>query len=128
MNAQPAEAITESAEPTTAFEEVTADIRADILSLLETYPYLGYTMIQVGIGPAKPPKLWKPILEQLVEEGVILKQTVPVTSGRGRDITRTVYHRDTMPWPPVTVAQLTIAEDLAGIEAEPDADYNFPAE
>lgn len=106
MNTQPAEANSEPTEPTSAFEEVTADIKADILSLLETYPYLGYTMIQVGIGPAKPPKLWKPILESLVEDAIILERTISVVSGRGRNITRTVYHRREMPWPPVTIGDV----------------------
>lgn len=95
--AQPIEA-----EPTNQMDEVVADVRADILSLFDTFPYISSTMIQVGIGPSKPPKLWRPVLEQLVKDGILLERMISVTTPKNRNITRTVYHPMTMPWPPVS--------------------------
>jgi len=46
-------------------------IREKILHLLSIYPKMSPTMLQGALGPQTKPIHWKPILEQLIEEGVI---------------------------------------------------------
>lgn len=89
-----------------AMDEVVADTRAKILNIMETYPYVSSMMIQVSLGPACPPKLWRPILEDMVKEAELCLKTESVLTAKGRALTREIYHKPTMPYPPVTLRQL----------------------
>jgi len=48
-------------------------LRVKILHLLSIYPIISPTMLQGGLGPAKKPILWRPVLEQLKEEGLVVE-------------------------------------------------------
>lgn len=76
------------------------DQRLKILHLLETFPYISRAMIQVGLGPALPPKLWDPILANLVETHEVSFVEVNVTTPSGRALVKGIYHLPTYPYPP----------------------------
>lgn len=56
--------------------ETTSYIRKRILHVLSIYPKLSHSMLQVGIGTALSPKMWRPILDDLIEEGAIQEDTI----------------------------------------------------
>lgn len=60
-------------------------IRAKIIHTLSIWPKLSPSMLQVGIGTALSPKLWHPILNQLISEGVVVRDELPAKSAAGRD-------------------------------------------
>lgn len=60
-----------------------------ILHTLKIYPKLSASMLQVGIGTALPPKIWRPILDKLEKSGRIKQYDVGAVSPSGRDQT---YH------------------------------------
>lgn len=45
--------------------------RDRILKTLTVFPELSLSMLHTGIGPSLPSKVWKPVLMQMVEEGVV---------------------------------------------------------
>ncbi len=49
------------------------DIAAKIVHILGIYPIISPTMLQGALGPALKPALWRPILAQLVEDGVVIE-------------------------------------------------------
>lgn len=63
-----------------------ADLRARMLFYLTIYPKMSPTMMQVALGPSTRAHVWKPILDQLIEEGLVWKHQVrpktPPPSGR----------------------------------------------
>lgn len=91
-----------------AVESLAHDVRAKILFLLETYPFISRSMIQVGLSPALPPKLWDPILQSLVTEGSVIYVEVQATNPGNRTLVKGVYHLPKYQYPPET--QLTMAE------------------
>lgn len=50
------------------------DIRAKILHILSIYPVISPTMLQAGLGGGWRPKMWHPVLDTLIEEGVIIRE------------------------------------------------------
>ena len=60
-------------------------IRAKILHTLAVYPYLSASMLQVGIGTAISPKIWHPVKDALLREGLIIQEEIRTRSSVGRD-------------------------------------------
>lgn len=52
--------------------------REKIIHVLSIYPRLSNSMLQVGVGTGIPPQLWKPILQSLIKEGVIIESSLSV--------------------------------------------------
>lgn len=72
------------------FLEATTDVvKQKILHVLKIYPKISPSMLQVGIGTALPPKIWRPVYEDMLKEGTIKLETVGSSSPSGRDQT---YH------------------------------------
>lgn len=70
------------------FIETTDDIiRERILYVLSIWPKISPTMLQVGIGTALSPKMWRPIFEKLITEGKIQQTVSSSKSPAGRDQT-----------------------------------------
>jgi hypothetical protein len=65
-----------------AVKKVLAD---KIVHALTVWPVLSPSMLQVGIGTSVSPKLWHPILEQLIKDGVVKREEVRAKSPLGRD-------------------------------------------
>lgn len=60
------------------------EIREKIIHLLKIYPIISPTMLQGGLGPYVKPKVWRPILEQLVQEGIVEQTQETLLSPGGR--------------------------------------------
>lgn len=71
--------------------EVNVDLwlRDKIIHVLSLYPYLSQTMLQVGIGPSIPPKVWKPLLERLITEKVVSREQFQADTPEGQTRTYT---------------------------------------
>lgn len=65
------------------------DTKDRIINTLTVYKRLSPSMLQIGIGPSLSPKIWRPILEQLIADGKVKQEeeihTLP--SGRVRSYT-----------------------------------------
>lgn len=80
-------------------EDYSQILREKILFGLKVYPYLMPTMMQVFLGTSTPTKVWKPILEGLITEGLVGRQEVVLTSPYERIQTYTILHLTTNPYP-----------------------------
>jgi hypothetical protein len=60
-----------------------SDIKLRIIAVLQIYPKLNASMLQVGIGPHIKPQKWRPALEALVSEGVVERTYFPMTTPGG---------------------------------------------
>lgn len=68
----------------------TEEIRDKIKHTLTIYPRLSMTMLQVGIGTYIGPNVWKPILFQMIEDKIVLREHVSAETPKGRMQTYTV--------------------------------------
>lgn len=62
----------------------TEEIKEKIVHLLKIYPVISPTMLQGGLGPYVKPKDWRPILEELVNQGVVVMYQETHLSPGGR--------------------------------------------
>jgi hypothetical protein len=95
-------------EPTESAMLVNLDGAADqmrrkILILLETYPYISRPMVQVGLGPATPPKLWDPVLSYMLTHGEVMERSMEIAGVDGRQMTKQIFHLPKFPFPPQTI-------------------------
>lgn len=67
-------------------------IRARILHTLDIFPALSGSMIHIGLGTSTPTSLWRPILENLVADGIVVKLEVASRTPLDRNQTYTLYH------------------------------------
>ena len=75
----------EIAETLDEATELAADeIRTKILHLLSIYPVISPTMLQGGLGPSVRPVHWRPVLEQLEDEGIVIKEQDSMQTPTGR--------------------------------------------
>jgi len=58
--------------------------RQRIINTLEIYPKVSPSMLQAAIGPHNKPQFWRPILESLIEEGIVTRDQKSHRSERGR--------------------------------------------
>ncbi len=115
--------MSDTSQPDVDVSAAVEDVRIKILHNLEVYPYLSRAMIQTGLGPAMPPRLWDPVLEDLIIRGEIMVVEKTVTSPGGRALTKQIYHLPTYPYPPVGLAEL---HGIDAIHATIDQAPNHP--
>jgi hypothetical protein len=72
-------------------------MRAKILHTLSIWPYLNPSMLQVGIGTAVSPRIWHPVKEALIKEGLIVQEEIRARSHVGRDQVYTILRLSTAP-------------------------------
>jgi hypothetical protein len=73
--------------------EVISELRTKILHVLEIFPFLSGSMIHMAIGTSTATKLWKPIVEGLVQDGTVVQSNrsyLHPVSGRLQPYT--IYH------------------------------------
>ena len=58
-----------------------------IVHILTVYPMISPSMLQIGLGPAVSPSIWKPILEGLIESGTVIRTNVLAETPSGRQNT-----------------------------------------
>ena len=61
-----------------------ASFRDKIVHVLTLYPVISPTMLQMGLGPSTKPKLWRPDLQMLIDEGIVLQETVSKQTPSGQ--------------------------------------------
>jgi hypothetical protein len=59
-------------------------IRERIEFILTHYPILSASMLQISIGPNMSPRLWRPVLQEMINEGVVVRKEEPTTSNIGQ--------------------------------------------
>jgi hypothetical protein len=91
-------------------------IRRRIVSTLVTYPRISPSMLQTGIGPNTKAALWKPILEQMISDGVIVRESRLAKTPKAKYRTVTILslskdyfelmaqHYDALPAPALALA------------------------
>jgi len=60
------------------------EIQAKILHLLRIYPIISPTMLQGGLGPPLRSIEWRPVLNGLIEEGLIIEDQESLKTPAGR--------------------------------------------
>ena len=75
---------TAPAQPVGSADTDSNDIRERIVHILTHFPILSPSMLQTGIGNTKP-RYWKPVLEVLIEEGVVKREYDLSIAPSGRD-------------------------------------------
>lgn len=78
-----------STEEAEDFIEASKFIEQKILHVLNRYPKLSHSMLQVGLGTSLSSKMWDPVLNRLIQEGKIKIATFQDKSPSERDQT---YH------------------------------------
>ena len=56
--------------------------RDKILRTLRIYPKLSPSMLHIGLGPAVPAKVWRPVLDDMIKDGTITATIVPASGSR----------------------------------------------
>ena len=67
-------------------------IRDKILKVLEIYPRISPSMLQIGIGSSLPTHVWHPILNDLLEDGVVKCDELVSLSSSGRNQIYKILH------------------------------------
>jgi hypothetical protein len=65
-------------------------IEERIMHVLSIYPKLSNSMLQVGVGTSLSPKIWKPVLQKMINNGQLVSRNVSSVSPDGRALTYTV--------------------------------------
>lgn len=93
----------ESAVVVDAVEEYQKTLREKILFGLRVYPAVSPTMLHTFLGTATPKSIWKDVvLEELLREGVVIKEEVSLTSPIERNQTYTILRLRDIPYTPPT--------------------------
>lgn len=69
---------------------VQALTREKIIHVLTVWPRLSPSMLQIGLGTGLSSRLWRPILETLITEGIVIREEVTARSPIGRDQSYTI--------------------------------------
>lgn len=64
--------------------EARKTLQERIVHVLTVYPCISPTMLQAGIGPSVKPEMWRPILEDLIAAGIIIREIDARTTPAGR--------------------------------------------
>ncbi len=66
------------------------DVRQKILHILTIYPVLSPTMLQGGLGVYMKPAVWRPVLQRMIEEELVIetKESKLTPSGRYNSYTK----------------------------------------
>ncbi len=67
-------------------------IRDKILHILKLYPIISPTMLQGGLGPYMKPIQWRPVLENLIAQGVVVESQRSRQTHQERYNTYTFLH------------------------------------
>lgn len=84
---------TSSAETQQALEDYTQMLREKILFGLTVYPALAPYMLHPFLGTSTSTNVWKPILDELIADGLVERIEVTLTSPRDRQQTYTIIRR-----------------------------------
>lgn len=66
------------------------NVRAKILHILHIYPRISPTMLQGGLGPSCKPSIWRTILTEMIDEGLVEQVSENHKTPSGRNNTYTI--------------------------------------
>ncbi len=89
----------ETTFPDDSLAQVIEETKLRILHALKVFPFISASMLHQAIGTATPGKLWRPILEGLVEDGKIEVYELSALSPTGRMQAYTIYHLPSNEYP-----------------------------
>lgn len=72
--------------------------KARILHSLQVFPFLAASQLHQSIGSATSTKLWRPLLEELIEDGKIVVTHIQEVTPSGRTQSYTIYHLAANPY------------------------------
>lgn len=105
-------------------------MKEKIVLVLTVYPIISRGMIQQGLGPGTPPRLWQPALDALIAEGQVGTTEVIKANTQGRPLTHTLYSLQTPDQKTILTLHLTAlkAPPLTAIDSidstNPDQQYH----
>lgn len=67
-------------------------VRERILHALEIFPFISSSMLHQAIGTATLGSLWKPVLNELIQDGKVMETTFTAKSFGGRQQSYTILH------------------------------------
>ena len=99
-------------------------LREKILFGLTIYPAVSPTMLHTFLGTSTSTHVWKPILNDLIGEGLVERTEVTLTSPHDRVQTYTIIHRTDKPYnkPAYTLDSDSDSVNNSGNENEDNAD------
>lgn len=71
-------------------EEQDEHITDKIIGVLKIYPKISPSMMQIGIGSSLPTSIWKPVLEDLIERKIVVRDVIVALSASSRNQSYTV--------------------------------------
>jgi hypothetical protein len=74
------------------FVNAVEQVRERILHALEIFPFISSSMLHQAIGTATLGSLWKPVLNELIEEGLVVETTFSGKSSGGRTQSYSILH------------------------------------
>lgn len=85
---------TETTSPVELYEQT----KARILHTLEIYPFISSSMVHISIGSSTPTLLWRPLLQELIEDGLVLETVRVAKTPADRSQSYTIYHLPANPY------------------------------
>ncbi len=88
-------------------KEADTVIEQKILHILDHFPKITPSMLQISLGSGIPTTLWHSILDELVEKGTIHRYRKMVITPTGRQQVQTVISKD-----PPAITDILIMDDV----------------
>jgi len=108
----------------TSMKDPMADLKritkSKIRHLLMISPAVGASMIQTGIGTSQSPKLWRPLLQEMVNDGEVVEQRVNTLSPHDRHQVIIVYHLATFDYLAYRTEAMRKAREASQQVEQPD--------
>jgi hypothetical protein len=74
-------------------EELFRDVEDRLMHVMTIFPFVSASMLQTGIGPSLPPKMWRPVLHRMVSKGLVAATRLSAQTPAGRAMSYLIYHR-----------------------------------
>lgn len=74
----------------TEIEQFLKNLKEKLVFTLTVFPRLTSSQLQVGIGPHIQPRIWRPVLEELIADGTVIREDLGITTPIGQYRTLTV--------------------------------------
>lgn len=66
------------------------DVEDRIVAVLRIYPRLSPSMLHIGIGTSMPTKIWRPVLQDLIDRKIVVQESKVDLSAKGRSQSHTI--------------------------------------
>lgn len=76
----------------TSTDSTSSSIRDKILKVLEMYPRISPSMLQIGIGSSLPTAIWRPVFDEMIASGTIVQTDIVSFSSTDRQQLYKIIH------------------------------------